>query len=175
MPAESLLLSLAIRSGKSSHRNHSNNPNHSKFKVGVLMERQDSPQYQSNANHRHRVLVIEDETDQAQGLIYALKEQGWEVTHAEDGNRGLVLLKTLSPDLLILDLGIPHRSGFLILEQLCEEGIKVGKVIVLTGQDGQRHHDYAMTLGADAFILKPYGISEVIEVSRSLIGVAPQK
>ncbi len=115
------------------------------------------------------VLLIEDEPGQVYGLVHAFEQQGWNVNHVGDGNLGLATIKTIKPDLVILDLGIPMRSGFLILEQMREEEIDCCRVIVLTGMDGQRHHDYAMALGADAFIRKPFTVDEVIKVAKSLL------
>ncbi|MEZ6096787.1 MAG: response regulator [Pirellulaceae bacterium] len=131
------------------------------------MERNDPPQNAAMPK-RKSVLYIEDDKDQAQALISAMKRE-FEVTLEEDGNRGLAIIKSANPDLVILDLGIPRRSGFLILEELREKDLFHGKVIVLTGAEGKRHFDYSMALGADAYIRKPYSVDEVIETCRSLL------
>jgi DNA-binding response OmpR family regulator len=112
--------------------------------------------------------VIEDERHQVEGLVAALKRVGWDVTHLADGDQGLNAIQQLNPDLVILDLGLPNRSGFLILERMREEGLDQCRVIVLTGMDGQRHFEYAMTLGADRYIRKPFAIEDVVAQANEL-------
>jgi DNA-binding response OmpR family regulator len=118
---------------------------------------------------RRKILIVDDQRIQVEGIKYALKSVDFDVTYTNDGNKGLAMIKASPPDLLILDLGMPGRSGFLILEQLRSEDIFSGPVVVVTGIDGQRHQDYAMTLGADAFFRKPYVIEDLVVKVQELL------
>ncbi len=113
---------------------------------------------------------MDDEYDQVLGLEQALKDHGYAVFYGDDGNKGLALINSVKPDLLVLDLSMPGRSGFLVLEYMRANGKIDCPVIVVTAIDGQRHRDYAMTLGAHAFYKKPYGIREMLDTINQLLG-----
>jgi DNA-binding response OmpR family regulator len=116
------------------------------------------------------VVIVDDEYDQVQGLELALKDHGYAVFYGEDGDKGLALVNSVKPDLLVLDLSMPGRSGFLVLEYMRTNGSVDCPVIVVTAIEGQRHRDYAMTLGARVFLKKPYGIYEMLDSIKRLIG-----
>ena len=116
------------------------------------------------------VVIVDDDYDQVQGLELALKDNGYAVYYGDDGDKGLALINSVKPDLLVLDLSMPGRSGFLVLEYMRTKSSINCPVIVVTAIDGRRHHDYAMALGARAFLKKPYGIFEMLESIKQLIG-----
>ncbi|MBX3416595.1 MAG: response regulator transcription factor [Pirellulaceae bacterium] len=118
---------------------------------------------------RRKVLIVDDHRNQIEGIEYGLKQNGFDVLYTNDGNKGLAIIKSSPPDLVLLDLGMPGRSGFLILEQLRFEDIYSGPVVIVTGIDGQRHHDYSLTLGAAAIFKKPYIVEELVAKIRELV------
>ena len=63
------------------------------------------------------VLIVDDDPEVVESVRYALESNGFSVSVARDGNQGLALAETKKPDLLVLDMMMPKRSGFLVLEQ----------------------------------------------------------
>lgn len=120
---------------------------------------------------RLKALIVDDHRSQVEGIEFALRKLNLDVLFTDDGNKGLAIIKTTPLDIIILDLGMPGRSGFIILEQLRCEDIYNGPVIVVTGIEGFRHQSYAMTLGADAFFRKPYAIEEVVAKVAELLKI----
>ena len=90
---------------------------------------------------------------------------------ARDGNQGLALIERENPDLVILDMMMPKRSGFLVLEKLAPHGEKTPlRVIMITANEGSRHKAYAEMLGVDDYIRKPFPMDRLIESVQRLIG-----
>lgn len=115
-----------------------------------------------------RILLVDDDNEIIESMRYALESNGYEVAIARDGNQGLALAETTNPDLLILDMMMPKRSGFLVLEQLRREGSM--QVIMITGNEGNRHQQYAELLGVDDYIRKPFPMERLLESVRRLLG-----
>ena len=86
----------------------------------------------------------------------ALEAHNYEVLIARDGNQGLALIEREAPDLVILDMMMPKRSGFLVLERLKRMGEKKQRIIMITANEGARHKAYAEMLGVDDYVRKPF-------------------
>ncbi|GIW98497.1 MAG: two-component system response regulator [Pirellulaceae bacterium] len=119
--------------------------------------------------NRPRVLVVDDDNEITEALRYALESQGFDVAIASDGNQGLAMAEKYTPDLLILDMMMPKRSGFLVLEQLRREGRTDVRVIMITGNEGSRHQQYAELLGVDDYIRKPFPMDRLVASARRLL------
>lgn len=115
------------------------------------------------------VLLVDDDAEVIESMRYALESSGFSVSVARDGNQGLAMAETTAPDLLVLDMMMPKRSGFLVLEQLRREGNDAVKVIMITGNEGNRHQQYAELLGVDDYIRKPFPMERLIESARRLL------
>jgi len=70
------------------------------------------------ATKKKRILLVDDDPEIVEALRYALETRGYEILVARDGNQGLVMAEREDPDLVILDMMMPKRSGFLVLERL---------------------------------------------------------
>jgi DNA-binding response OmpR family regulator len=116
-----------------------------------------------------RILVVDDDAEVAQSIRLALRSQGYQVFVARDGNQGLAVAETERPDLAILDLMMPKRSGFLVLEKLRENETAPPRVIVITANEGERHQDYAELLGVDEYIRKPFPMERLLDCVRQLL------
>lgn len=114
------------------------------------------------------ILLIDDDAEIIESMRYALEKAGFKVSVARDGNQGLAMAETLMPDLLVLDMMMPKRSGFLVMEQLRRDGSNRAKVIMITGNEGNRHQQYAELLGVDEYIRKPFSMDRLIECARRL-------
>ncbi|MBQ3332213.1 MAG: response regulator [Thermoguttaceae bacterium] len=101
-------------------------------------------------------LVVDDDPELSEPIRSALVAVGYDVILARDGNLGLVICERMKPDMILLDMMMPKRSGFLVLEALRQSEAFTSRVIMITGNDGNRHRDYAHKLGVDAYIRKPF-------------------
>ncbi len=122
---------------------------------------------------RPRVLVVDDDVEITEALRYALESHGFEVAIARDGNQGLAMAEKHKPDLLVLDMMMPKRSGFLVLEQLRREGNTDLPVIMITGNEGSRHQQYAELLGVVDYIRKPFPMDRLVASARRLLNIEP--
>jgi len=112
-------------------------------------------------NEGPHLLLVEDEEGLILGLEYALKREGYRVTVARDGEAGLSAARADRPDLLVLDLMLPKRSGFEVLELLRGEG-HAYPVILLTALGQEVDKVRGLDLGADDYVVKPFGLSELL-------------
>jgi len=109
-----------------------------------------------------RVLIVDDDPDIIESIRFALKSKEVEVLIARDGNQGLAMAEKEEPDLVILDMMMPKRSGFLVLEQLRQTSLRPMRFIMITANEGNRHNKYAETLGVDDYIQKPFPMDRLL-------------
>ncbi len=124
----------------------------------------------SQTSELKHVLVVDDDFDVTESLKHALSKEGFKVSVATDGNLGIAHAETQRPDLLILDLMMPKRSGFLVLEYLrqSENGPTI-PVIMITGNEGKRHQQYAELLGVSDYIRKPFTMDRLLTSVKDLL------
>ena len=111
------------------------------------------------------VVFIEDEPHLQEELTAALIEEGYAVKNAYDGESGLALAKKTVPDVVILDLILPKKDGFAVLEALKKDPkTKQVPVIILSNLEMMENVERAIALGAASYLVKPnYEISHIIE------------
>jgi len=116
-----------------------------------------------------RILIIDDEPDmrRAERLTIQLQEPEWEVLEAENGDKGLMLIESEQPDLVLLDVLMPGMNGFEVLEQL--RLFSDVPVIILTVRDDELDKVRGLELGADDYIVKPFGHLELMARIRSVL------
>jgi DNA-binding response OmpR family regulator len=117
-----------------------------------------------------RILLVDDDAEIVESLRLALEANGYNVLVARDGNQGLALSERENPDLVILDMMMPKRSGFLVLEKMRRTHDTPMRVIMITANEGSRHKAYAEMLGVDDYIRKPFPMDRLIESVQRLIG-----
>ena len=118
---------------------------------------------------KKRILLVDDDYEIVESMRIALQARALEVLVARDGNQGLVMAERENPDLVILDMMMPKRSGFLVLEKLRRSRPVPLRVIMITANEGSRHKAYAEMLGVDDYIRKPFAMDRLMEsVSRLL-------
>jgi DNA-binding response OmpR family regulator len=110
------------------------------------------------------VLIVDDDPDVVTAITMALQDQGAKVFAAIDGAQAVDLAEKEQPDLVVLDMMLPKRSGFLVLERIKARKPKGSKprVIMITGNLGSRHKTYAETLGVDDYINKPFRMDRLL-------------
>ena len=110
-----------------------------------------------------RILLVDDDPEIIESLRYALSSRGYNVLVARDGNQGLSMVERDNPDLVILDMMMPKRSGFLVLEKLRRTRPVPIRIIMITANEGSRHKAYAEMLGVDDYIRKPFAMDRLME------------
>lgn len=108
-----------------------------------------------------RILVIEDERQLARHLSGALSRQGHTVSDQNDGARGLALALKESPDLIVLDLGLPGMDGFEVLKKLHDAGCPA-RVLILTARGEVEDRVKGLKAGADDYLTKPFSMEELV-------------
>ncbi len=121
------------------------------------------PDTEEKAEPGKRILIVDDDPEIVESLRFALEAKKYQVLIARDGNQGLVLAEREDPDLLILDMMMPKRSGFLVLEKLRRTRPMPLRVIMITANEGSRHKAHAEMLGVDDYIRKPFAMDRLVE------------
>ena len=118
---------------------------------------------------KHRILIVDDDNEIIESLRYVLESKGYDVLIARDGNQGLALAEKENPDLVILDMMMPKRSGFLVLEKLRRSRPVPIRIIMITANEGSRHKAYAEMLGVDDYIRKPFAMDKLVDSVTNLL------
>ncbi|MCC6000151.1 MAG: response regulator [Pararhodobacter sp.] len=115
-------------------------------------------------------MVIEDEPNIAEAIRFILQRAGWTVAIHDQGDDALTRIEALAPRLIILDVMLPGRSGFDILEALRSHDSLAGiPVIMLTAKGHATDRQRAERLGASLFMTKPFSNTELLTAVRRLL------
>ncbi|MBI1416498.1 MAG: response regulator [Limimaricola sp.] len=118
-----------------------------------------------------RVLLIEDEPNIIEAISFILSRDGWTVHTQSDGVTALDRVRALPPDLVILDVMLPGKSGFDILREMRADATTAAMpVLMLTARGQERDRDLALKLGVTRFMTKPFSNAEVLEAVRTMAG-----
>ncbi len=118
------------------------------------------------------VLVVDDDQDILTSCRLAFEASGAKVMTGNDGNKAVEMANRLKPDLIVLDMMMPRKSGFVVIESIKpnpQPGTKP-YIIMITANEGKRHELYARSLGVDDYINKPFATERLIECAARLIG-----
>jgi two-component system OmpR family response regulator len=118
-----------------------------------------------------RVLLVDDDSDILASIQAAFEPTGAAIDTANNGNKAVELAEKNSPDLVILDMMLPGRSGFLVLEKIKARKPRNAKpfVIMITGNQGARHKMYAESLGVSEYFNKPVKLDKLIASAEKLL------
>jgi DNA-binding response OmpR family regulator len=119
-----------------------------------------------------RVLLVDDDADILTSMQAAFEPTGATVETANNGNKAVELAEKSQPDLVVLDMMLPGRSGFLVLEKIKAKKPRNSKphVIMITGNQGARHKMYAESLGVSEYFNKPVKLDKLIATAEKLLG-----
>ena len=118
------------------------------------------------------VLLVDDDIDIIESMRTVLESKGYRVIVARDGNAGLTVAERESPDLIILDMMMPKKSGFLVLEKLKGRPGGLIPTIMITGNEGSRHRAYAEMLGVRDYIRKPFAMEKLVRSVEAVLDAA---
>jgi len=121
-----------------------------------------------------RILVIEDEKKTAAFLAKGLREAGFVVDLARDGETGLERARATRFDLLIVDVMLPNKDGWEVVAEVRRNGIRT-PILFLTARDSVRDRVKGLELGADDYLVKPFAFSELLARVRSVLRRAPER
>ena len=114
------------------------------------------------------ILVVEDSLELVALLRHVLREQGFKVRSARDGESGLSSALDNQPDLLILDVGLPKRNGFEVIEELRRKGVNA-PTLMLTARTDIADRVTGLEAGADDYLIKPFDTDELVARVRALL------
>jgi len=119
-----------------------------------------------------RILLVDDDNDVLVSMQAAFEPTGAIIDMAANGNKAVELAEKNQPDLVILDMMLPGRSGFLVLEKIKAKKPRNAKpfVIMITGNPGRRHQMYAETLGVSEYFTKPVKLEKLLAAAEKLLG-----
>lgn len=117
-----------------------------------------------------RVLLIEDEPNIIEAVSFILSRDGWDVKTHSNGHDALEAARHRDPDLIILDVMLPGRSGLEILQDIRQDTqLRDCPVLMLTARGQDKDRDMAERYGASKYMTKPFSNAEVLETVRELI------
>lgn len=122
-----------------------------------------------NRSPQKRILIIDDDEGLTEPLKIAMEAAGYEVLTAHDGNEGLMKIERDAPALVLLDLVMPRRSGFAVLDSIFNNKRRTPRVIMVTGNTEPKYRELALDRGVDRFIPKPYEIDELVDAVNELL------
>ncbi|MGL4284456.1 MAG: response regulator transcription factor, partial [Eubacterium aggregans] len=118
----------------------------------------------------YKILIVDDEPNIVLSLEFLMKREGYSVAIAADGDEALAQVKTFSPDLILLDVMMPKKSGYEVCEILRRDPDRSDVKIVMVSAKG-REVEIAkgLALGADAYITKPFSTKELVPQVKALL------
>jgi len=116
-----------------------------------------------------RVLVVDDDQQFLEAMRLILENHGYDVLTAHDGHEGLICAERETLDLIVLDVMMPRRSGFGVLDRIVGRGSSGPRILVMTANDEVRHREIAMSKGADSFLHKPFDMRDLLQAVDALL------
>lgn len=120
-----------------------------------------------------KILIVDDEPNIVISLEFLMKKEGFDVAVASDGEEALAKVASFDPDLILLDVMMPKKSGFEVCESLRSNPKHGGLLIVmLTAKGRDTEVAKGMAIGADAYVTKPFSTKELLVKVKDMLGLA---
>jgi DNA-binding response OmpR family regulator len=122
----------------------------------------------------HRILIADDEPNILISLEFLMKREGFDVTVARDGIEALAAIVGQRPDLVLLDVMMPGKTGLEVCPEVrAQDGLKDIRILMLTAKGRDTDVAKGLALGADAYMTKPFSTRELVLKVREMLGSAP--
>lgn len=119
-----------------------------------------------------KILIVDDEPNIVISLEFLMKKEGFAVAVANDGDEALAQVASFNPDLLLLDVMMPKKSGFEVCEALRADPERAGlKIVMLTAKGRDTEMAKGLAIGADAYVTKPFSTKELVDKVREMLAV----
>ncbi len=117
-----------------------------------------------------RILIVDDEPNIVTSLEFLMRENSYEVRVARDGEEALRRAESFLPDLILLDVMMPQRSGFEVCRKIRENpALRDVKIVMLTAKGRDVEKDRGLNLGANAYVTKPFSTKELMNTVHALL------
>jgi DNA-binding response OmpR family regulator len=117
-----------------------------------------------------RVLIVDDEPNIVTSLEFLMRGSDYDVRVALDGEEALRLAESFRPDVVLLDVMMPQRSGFEVCQKIRENpALQDVKIIMLTARGRDAERDRGFNFGANAYVTKPFSTKELMNTVRALL------
>ena len=121
----------------------------------------------------NKILVVDDEPNIVLSFEFLMKQAGFQVRTASDGEAGLAAIAAEQPDLVLLDVMMPRKNGYEVCQAIrANPDWKAIRIIMLTAKGREVEREKGLALGADDYITKPFSTQEVVERVRELLAEA---
>lgn len=119
-----------------------------------------------------KILIVDDEPNIVISLEFLMKKEGFIVAVAGDGEEALAKVAEFAPDLVLLDVMMPKKSGFEVCEALRADPDKVGlQIVMLTAKGRDTEVAKGLAIGADAYVTKPFSTKDLVVKVKAMLGV----
>lgn len=120
-----------------------------------------------------RVLIVDDEPNIVISLEFLMKREGFEVSVARDGEEALRKVEESTPDVMLLDVMMPKKTGYEVCQQIrANPSLSGVKIVMLTAKGRDTEVAKGLDLGADAYMTKPFSIKDLVAQVRALLGIS---
>jgi DNA-binding response OmpR family regulator len=118
-----------------------------------------------------RILVVDDEPNIVVALEYLMRESGFDVRAARDGDEALAAVADFRPDLVLLDVMMPVRDGYQVVRKIRDNPELAGvKILMLTAKGRETEVAKGMAVGADGYVTKPFSTLELVAEVKRMLG-----
>ncbi|NMG64761.1 response regulator [Azoarcus indigens] len=119
-----------------------------------------------------KILIVDDEQNIVISLEFLMKREGFEVLVANDGDEAVRCIRAEQPDLVLLDVMMPKKSGFEVCQEIkADPKTQATCILMLTAKGRDTEVAKGLALGADAYMTKPFSTRELVARVRSLLGM----
>lgn len=124
---------------------------------------------------KRKVLIVDDEPNIVAALEFLLERRGYEVRVAANGEDAVALAESFRPDVMLLDVMMPKRSGYEVCQRVRERAdMQHVKIVMLSAKGREAEVSKGLSLGADLYITKPFSTRELVERIDALFGAAAE-
>jgi DNA-binding response OmpR family regulator len=117
-----------------------------------------------------KILIADDEQNIVISLEFLMKREGFEVSIANDGEEAVNMIRAQRPDLVLLDVMMPKKSGFEVCQEIkADPALQAVRILMLTAKGRDTEVTKGLALGADAYMTKPFSTKELVERVRSML------